>query len=196
MFPANPGFSGTSRPDVLIFAASILPVDFAPYLRTLLEAAGHPKLLCILPESEAHAIPGLFEAGVTGFILPGADPSDFAAAMRTLRAGGGYFSLALTAALFLPQREPHQRAASFGLTAREREILAYIAMNMSNKDIARRFELSVRTVETHRLNIRKKTNASSWRELSEIANRLDLFGEYRVSTGLPERTAPPGFHED
>ncbi|MNE87170.1 Oxygen regulatory protein NreC [compost metagenome] len=47
-------------------------------------------------------------------------------------------------------------AADDELTPREREVLQMLAQGLSNKAIARVLEISVRTVETHRLSIRRK----------------------------------------
>lgn len=48
-------------------------------------------------------------------------------------------------------------AANVGLTSREAEIVQYVASGLGNSDIADRFGISIRTVETHLRNIRKKT---------------------------------------
>ena len=52
-----------------------------------------------------------------------------------------------------------------GLTAREREVLRHIGAGASSKQIARALGLSVRTVETHRLNLRRKLDVGGQAEL-------------------------------
>jgi ATP/maltotriose-dependent transcriptional regulator MalT len=69
-------------------------------------------------------------------------------------------------------------------------------VNMSSKDIARLLALSVRTVETHRLHIRRKTGAGNRAELAEAAARLGLLGNYPLPPDLAAAKAMPGFHED
>jgi DNA-binding CsgD family transcriptional regulator len=76
---------------------------------------------------------------------------------------------------------------AFGLTEREVEVLSLIGAGFSNKDIARRLALSVRTVETHRLNIRKKTQSTRLSDLVSVARQ--------ISAAAPERAeSPPRLH--
>jgi two-component system secretion response regulator SsrB len=60
------------------------------------------------------------------------------------------------------------------ITTRETEILRYLAEGYSNKEVARRLDLSVRTVETHRLNLRRKTQTGRLHELVKLARAMGL----------------------
>jgi len=60
------------------------------------------------------------------------------------------------------------------LTHREIEILRLLTAGFSNKDVARRLDLSVRTVESHRLNLRRKTQTGRLSDLIALAGRLRL----------------------
>jgi len=100
---------------------------------------------------------------------PRGNPIPIPAARKTL-----YFSNSLVSSFFAQKRVGLTNANVFGLTSRETEILRFICSGFSNKDIARRFQLSVRTVETHRLNIRKKTNAVRLRDLVNVGKQLGL----------------------
>jgi len=60
------------------------------------------------------------------------------------------------------------------LTPREHEILALIVMEFSSCEIARQLELSVRTVETHRKNIYRKTQTSNLVGLIKYSIRMGL----------------------
>ena len=55
------------------------------------------------------------------------------------------------------------------LTLREQQVLQHIAGGQSNKQIARDLDLSVRTVETHRLNIKRKLGIEGQAELIKYA---------------------------
>mgnify|MGYP000976636287 FL=1 len=55
------------------------------------------------------------------------------------------------------------------LTAREHEVLLLLAHGRSNKLVARELDISVRTVETHRLSLRRKLGVDSAAELLKIA---------------------------
>lgn len=155
-----------------------------------------PQLMLLLPQEEAGQVRPLIEAGVNAFVAAQDWPGELLAAVQALGAGGLFISGALAREGFAGARRNEGSVADgYGLTAREREILVMIALGLSNKDVARRLALSVRTVETHRLNIRKKTRANTRRDLVDVASKLGLLLEYGGQHGLAERRAVPGFHE-
>jgi len=111
------------------------------------------------PEYVTQAI----QAGARGYVLKDAPGKDIVLAIDTVMGGGIYYSAALARQLASP-------AAPDGLlTAREEEVLGHIAGGQSNKQIARALDLSVRTVETHRLNIKRKLGIEGQAELIRFA---------------------------
>ena len=103
------------------------------------------------------------QAGARGFVLKDAPGKDIVLAIDTVMSGGIYYSAALARQLARPLVHDAQ------LTAREHQVLQQIAAGQSNKQIARRLELSVRTVETHRLNIKRKLGIEGQAELIKFA---------------------------
>lgn len=103
------------------------------------------------------------QAGARGYVLKDAPGKDIVRAIDTVMAGGIYYSEALARKLARPQVADPQ------LTAREFEVLRQIAEGHSNKQIARTLDLSVRTVETHRLNIKRKLGIEGQAELIRYA---------------------------
>lgn len=143
------------------------------------------RILVSLNANETFDVQEFVQAGANGILARNTAASEFTTAIRALSSGGAYFSNALLMSLMnRSQKKGGGQVNMFGLTSRELEILRQIGSGFSNKDIARRLELSVRTVETHRLNIRKKTNATRFKDLLEIARRL-----------TPERAAQPAGRE-
>lgn len=102
-------------------------------------------------------------AGARGYVLKDAPSEDIVQAIETVRRGGIYYSAALAGRLGGPLPQPDL------LTLREREVLKHIANGESNKQIARELDLSVRTVETHRLNIKRKLAIDGQAELIKFA---------------------------
>ena len=92
-------------------------------------------------------------AGARGYVLKDAPGKDIVMAIDSVMAGGIYYSAALARRLAKPAPGA---GLDNGLTAREREVMRGIAAGHSNKQIARTMDLSVRTVETHRLHLRRK----------------------------------------
>jgi DNA-binding NarL/FixJ family response regulator len=104
------------------------------------------------------------QAGARGYVLKDAPGRDIVLAIETVMAGGIYYSAALARQLVrpgAPQSEP--------LSAREQQVLRHIANGESNKRIALELALSVRTVETHRLNIKRKLGIEGQAELIKYA---------------------------
>jgi len=103
-------------------------------------------------------------AGARGYVLKDAPGKDIVVAIETVMSGGIYYSAALAEQL---GRGPAGQDEA--LTTREQEVLRHIANGESNKQIARDLDLSVRTVETHRLNIKRKLGIEGQAELIKYA---------------------------
>jgi DNA-binding NarL/FixJ family response regulator len=103
------------------------------------------------------------QAGARGYVLKDAPGKDIVLAIETVMAGGIYYSAALARQLARPLVQDNQ------LTVREQEVLQQLANGRSNKEIARTLDLSVRTVETHRLNIKRKLGIEGQAELIKYA---------------------------
>lgn len=103
------------------------------------------------------------QAGARGYVLKDAPSSDIVDAIRAVAAGDTFLSASLS----------RQSARSDGprpiLSEREAEILACLARGLSSKQIAAEHDLSVRTVETHRQNIRRKLRIAGQAELIRYA---------------------------
>ena len=103
------------------------------------------------------------QAGARGYVLKDAPGKDIVLAIDTVVAGGIYYSTAVARQLARPAAQDNQ------LTSREQEVLHHIANGESNKQIAKALDLSVRTVETHRLNIKRKLGIEGQAELIKFA---------------------------
>ncbi len=105
------------------------------------------------------------QAGARGYVLKDGPSSEIFAAIEAIAAGGSYLSGELT-------RQPVAAADESArplLSERESEILNGLARGLSSKQIAALFDLSVRTVETHRQNIRRKLRIAGQAELIRYA---------------------------
>jgi two-component system, NarL family, nitrate/nitrite response regulator NarL len=102
-------------------------------------------------------------AGARGYVLKESPTEEILAAISAVCAGGNYFSAQLSNLAMLVG------AAAPQLTAREHEVLLLLAHGRSNKLVARALDISVRTVETHRLSLRRKLGVDSASELLKIA---------------------------
>ncbi|MEM6666336.1 MAG: response regulator transcription factor [Pseudomonadota bacterium] len=162
------------HPDVVILDTALTKMDTHETTARLTGTDSAPKILVCYVAEDPFEVQQLIQAGAAGFIAKNAEPDEFANAVRAIHGGGNYFSNALISTLFTERSSGMGGVNMFGLTQREMEILRYLSEGFSNKEVARRLELSVRTVETHRLNIRKKTKAGTLSDLVRIAKKLGL----------------------
>lgn len=94
------------------------------------------------------------QAGAAGYVLKDSPAEEIVAAIHAVMAGGQYLSAGVVAA-------PPRERGDDSLTPREREVLALIAEGLSSRDIGERLAMGVRTVETHRTNLRRKLELPS-----------------------------------
>ncbi|HZE91820.1 MAG TPA: response regulator transcription factor [Rhizobacter sp.] len=102
-------------------------------------------------------------AGARGYVLKESPTEEILAAISSVCAGGNYFSALISSLV------PPPGAAVPQLTAREHEVLLLLAHGRSNKVVARELDISVRTVETHRLSLRRKLGVDSPSDLLKVA---------------------------
>jgi DNA-binding NarL/FixJ family response regulator len=105
-------------------------------------------------------------AGASGYVLKDSPAIEIIQAIGAVLDGKTYFSAELSARLIQASatQSPVER-----LTPRELDILDALADGLSSKQIAQRTDLSVRTVETHRLNLKRKLDIDGQAELIKFA---------------------------
>ena len=118
------------------------------------------------------------EAGTQGYLRKDSSPSELRNAIRAVFDGGTFFSAPaakhLSEALSRRSTEQTSLARSESLTPRERDVLIEIARGQTNKEIAARFDVSVRTVESHRESLLKKLGVRGTAGLTRFAIEAGL----------------------
>jgi two-component system, NarL family, nitrate/nitrite response regulator NarL len=137
----------------------------------------HPevKVLILSMHNDSDFVMRILQSGARGYILKQAPTDELIKAIETIHTGNTYFSqdvarLALNQFVRGPGEGPHPGQIS----AREREVLIAIAEGLSNKEIACRLGVGVRTVETHRERIMRKLNIHSIAGLTKFAISKNL----------------------
>lgn len=127
--------------------------------------AQYPEMaiLMLSMHDKAEYVTQSIQAGARGYVLKDAPATDIITAIDTVMSGRIYYSEGLSKQLTRPL------APALLLTPREKEILQRIATGKSNKHIARDLDLSFRTVETHRLNIKRKLGIEGQADLIRFA---------------------------
>lgn len=147
------------KPDVVLMDVS-MPVmngfEAAERFKT-----DHPaiKVLILSMHDDREYIVKLINCGASGYVLKDVSSTELISAIETVYRGGTYFSSGASQALFSQFDQPDTKPATppqEQLTCREKDVLKLVAEGNSNKEIARTLDISVRTVETHRQNIKQK----------------------------------------
>ena len=161
------------HPDILVLdlnmPGSLTSLDLIPALR---EEEPGTRIVVLTMNDEPAFIRGALGAGATAYVLKEAADTELVEAVRRAAAGESYLNPRLGAKLASAPAEPG--GPPDALTAREAEILGLIALGHTNAEIAGKLYLSVRTVETHRTHIQRKTNRSTRAELVAYALEHDL----------------------
>lgn len=128
------------------------------------------KVLLLSMHNDSDFVLRILQSGARGYILKQAPTEELLKAIETINAGETYFSqdvarLALNQFVRGQGDGPHAGQVS----AREREVLIAIAEGLSNKEIACRLGVGVRTIETHRERIMRKLNIHSIAGLTRFA---------------------------
>jgi two-component system nitrate/nitrite response regulator NarL len=125
----------------------------------------HPaiKVLMLSMYDNREYVLSAIRAGARGYVLKESPTEEILAAIEAVCNGRNYFSAQVSSLVMQPV------AAVPQLTAREHEVLLLLAHGRSNKVVANLLDISVRTVETHRLSLRRKLGADSASELLKIA---------------------------
>jgi DNA-binding NarL/FixJ family response regulator len=123
-------------------------------------------IIMLSMHEKAEYVAQAIQAGARAYVLKDAPAAEIIDAIDSVIAGKNYFSSGL---LTQSEQFPEKQIPTQILTQRELGILKSIATGKSNKHIARELDLSVRTVETHRLNIKRKLNIEGQADLIRYA---------------------------
>ena len=159
--------AAAARPDVVLMDLSMPVMDGVQATRALLASCPTARVVVLTSFGEHSRIREALSAGAIGYLLKDAEPADVLRAVRGAAAGGAPLSPRAALAL-LPGSQPSGGASPSSLTAREQEVLRLVATGLPNKSVARRLEISEKTVKAHltrifaALGVADRTSAALW----------------------------------
>jgi DNA-binding NarL/FixJ family response regulator len=154
-------------PDVVLLDLSMPHGDGISVVRALREADRPVRLLVLTSFHEPERVLEVMRAGADGYLLKDSRAEQILDGVRAVAAGGAPLDPAVARSLLVDLR---QHAVSDGLTDREREVLELVRQGLPNKSIARRLQITERTVKAHvthilqRLGLSDRTQAAVWAE--------------------------------
>lgn len=141
------------NPDVVILDLS-MPGRGAIATARELRNNGASAVVALTRHDDEAFVPEVLNAGASAYVLKQSPSEELVRAIRVAASGGRYLDPALAAAE--EPRDPRRRTTTPRATEREIEVLRMIALGHSNKEIAARLAISVKTVEVHKANAMRK----------------------------------------
>jgi DNA-binding NarL/FixJ family response regulator len=151
------------KPDVVVMDISMPRMNGLVATRTLRKALPKIAIVTLTRHGDDAYLQELLRAGVSAYVLKQSAPTELLQAIRAAAAGGQYLDSTLTSRVtagFLGLEGKRMSKAGASITERESGVLRLIASGYSNKEIAARLSLSVKTVEAHKANAMRKLGLS------------------------------------
>ncbi|WP_322096474.1 response regulator transcription factor [Pelagibius marinus] len=155
-----------TKPDVILMDINMPGLNGLDATELIRERLPESKLLILSMHDNKEYISNALMYGAQGYVLKDVPTREIVTAIEAIHAGATYFSSGVSHQLLSGQAEKERSGA---LTSREQTVLVLLAEGKSNKEVARELEISVRTVETHRKNIKSKLEISSTAGLTRYA---------------------------
>ena len=158
------------KPDVVLMDISMPRLNGLAVTQTLRKDAPDVKILILSVHNNKEYIFRIIQAGAHGYVSKEAPPDELVRAIESVCSGEPFFSPEIARAALTQFVSHGAKGDPFGqLTSREREVLVLIAEGKSNKEIANKLGIGVRTIETHRERIMRRLDIHSVAGLTKFA---------------------------
>ena len=158
--------------DILILDISMPKRSGLDVAKNLMREYPNLKIIFLTMHKSEEILAEAFESGAKGYVLKENAFEELIKAIHTVMSGKVYVSTELSPTLLHGFLSNERRGSD--LSVREREILKLLAEGYSNKEISDMLVISIKTVETHRANIMRKSNFKNITELVLYAARNHL----------------------
>ena len=153
------------QPDVILMDINMPGMGGLTATEVVLESRPETRVLVLSMHDSPEYISSALSHGAMGYILKDVPTEEIKEAIDSVMAGRQYLCTGAKVSI-APREDGTDREA---LTGREQTILLQLAQGLSNKEVALALDISVRTVETHRKNIKRKLGISSTAGLTRYA---------------------------
>lgn len=145
------------KPDVAVIDLTLKDRSGLDLIKELGKQSPETRCLVLSMHDEAEYADRALRAGAKGYVMKEDADAVIVEAIRRVLAGEIYVSPAMSNRLIRQMSDDRtQETGIASLTDREQEIFACVGEGLSSRKIAEKFNLSERTVEVHRANIKKK----------------------------------------
>ncbi|WP_299962202.1 response regulator transcription factor [uncultured Roseobacter sp.] len=154
----------TLDPDVILMDLNMPEMGGLTATEIILEQRPQTRILVLSMHDSPEYISSALSHGAMGYVLKDVPTDEIKQAIDVVMGGDRYLCTGARGSL-----APKEDNAREALTGREQTILLQVAQGKSNKEVAQALDISVRTVETHRKNIKRKLGISSTAGLTRYA---------------------------
>lgn len=155
----------TLRPEVVLMDVSMPRMNGLAATEALARDRPEIKVIALTRHADEGYLQQLLRAGAVGYVLKQSPVTELLHAIRAVAAGGRYLDPAVAGKVMSgfagKWNRPSGSDAGPGLSPRETEVLRLLAWGHSNKEIAARLDLSVKTVEAHKAHAMQKLDMKS-----------------------------------
>lgn len=153
-------------PDVVLMDLSMPEVDGIEGTKRVVAEAPGARVVALTSFSEGPQVLSVLDAGAIGYVLKDSSADELRGAVRAAARGESPLSPKAAGAVLAAREQPRDVTAA--LSDREREVLSLVAAGLPNKLIARRLEISEKTVKAHltsvfqQIGVTDRTQAALW----------------------------------
>jgi DNA-binding NarL/FixJ family response regulator len=162
------------RPDVVLVDVHMPDGGGIAVVEGVTETNPDVKFLALSVSDQAEDVIAMIRAGARGYVTKTIEPADLADAIRRIDAGDAVFSPRLAGFVLdafagaIPSDDDPELDQ---LTSREKDVLRLIARGFAYKQVARKLNISIKTVETHVSSVLRKLQLSNRHELARWASK-------------------------
>ena len=166
------------NPDVIVLDMNMPELSGVDAVRQLKRVVPKCEIVVFSAHRSEDLVEQVFDAGAKSFIRKADAGRDLISAIRSLAEHKPFFTPEISDIVFRrflhKEGNAKNKSAGHELTQREREILRLLADGLSNKDVAAKLGISVRTAETHRAMLMQKLDLTSLPALVRYAVRNQI----------------------
>ncbi|GAA0729207.1 response regulator transcription factor [Aquimarina litoralis] len=153
---------GTDQPDILLLDINLPDINGIQLCKKLKQLHTKLKIIAISNYDEVSFIKRMLSNGADGYLLKNTDKLELLSAFKVVLENGKYIQRDIEKKL-LNESLGMQTNKGFlvKLTRREKEVLEAIAEELTTQEISEKLFVSVKTIETHRMNIMSKLGAKN-----------------------------------
>jgi DNA-binding NarL/FixJ family response regulator len=160
------------KPDILILDITMPGLDGFEVYEKIKSQGIETKVIFLTMHKDPLIAKRAVQSNAAGYVLKDNAFEDLLYAIRAVYSGGTFISPSISDKIL--KESPLKEQAYQTLTVREREILRLIASGLTNKQVAKKLFISVKTVETHRTNIMQKLDIHITADLVRYAIKIGL----------------------